>query len=181
MSTQEKDLSVRTSPPSWRDAQEDSPVKTDNSPLKRTEKVRLMPKGDRVSIFAACIAAMLGGLVGGIGWYLSARWGYVEGPWIAVGLGVLIPVVVRVASSSGDAPIRAGASFAFYLITLLAVLSLLTRDDQLAIYGQIGDFDSFGARFKARYFKDTTQIAAYAVGAIASLQLSFMFKEKGGL
>jgi len=177
-----RELSIRNTPELWHVAQEESPVKADSSPLSKTRKVRLIPKGDRVSVFAASIAALLGGLVGGIAWYLGARWGFIESPWIAIALGIFIPVVVRVASGSGDAPIRAGASFALYVVTLLAVLSLLTRSDLVTLYGaQLGGFDVFEARFKTRYFNEAQQFIAYGLGAVASIQVSYLFKEKGSL
>ena len=173
---QQFDMSVQEAPEHWRTAEEASPSTPDGQSLNRT-RAGAFPIGKRVSLFSTLVAGALGGLVGGTAWYLIETLAFGRTPWIAVAMGLLIPVLVRIAAGGADSSIRAGVSLLAYFIALCAVLFLLTRRELIDVFGEFPGLSTFEQQVINRRFTNLTDIVAYVVGALCTIQVSILLRD----
>lgn len=173
---QQLDMSVKDAPESWLEAEHESPTTPDGRALQKAQAARV-PIGKRVSLFSTLIAGLLGGLVGGTAWYLMETQGVGRTPWIAVAIGLLIPVLIRLAAGGADSSIRAGVSLLSYFFTLCMVMFLLTRLELIGLYGEIPSLSGFEQQVLRRRFSRPTDLLAYALGAVCTIQVSILLRD----
>ncbi len=173
---QQFNLSVREAPESWRQAEEESPTTNDGRGLQQARAVAV-PIGKRVSMFSTLVAGLLGGLVGGTAWYLMETQGISRTSWIAVPIGILIPLLIRVAAGGADSSIRAGVSVFAYFLTICAVMFLLTRQELIGLYGEVPGLQGFEQQVLSRRFNRASDLLAYGLGAICSIQVSILLRD----
>ena len=170
------DLSRDQTPPEWLAAEQDSP-QGDDRPLTRTS-ARVAPKGERASVFTSTISALAAALIGGIAWYWIEITGIYQGPWIAVALGLLMAVVVRIGSGGHESSYLGAVAVVGYLLTLLAVLLLITRRELLDVYGTIDGLQQYEDRLLSTRLRDPIHLLAYALGAFVTFQVTHLLRHR---
>jgi len=111
-------------------------------------------------------------VVAGYAWYQMDASGTLRTPWLAVALGVLIAVAVRLGGGKGDRGSRAIVAGTFYAVTLVVVTCLAARHNWAVLYGDNG-LVSFEEDFMRR-ITDPITLAAWAIGGYASVKLSLL-------
>lgn len=173
----EYDLSVKHLPESWLQAEVDSPTNQNVTSLTVSERKLIMPTGQRTSPLNVFLSAVLGAFVFGLAWYLLSWFGAYTGPWTAVAVGVAIALIVRIACGPGDIPVRALSSLLAYLTAVIVVLVALTWNDVTGIYGSV-EFGTYEEFLVQNHVKQLDRVAAYALGALASVQVSYLLRHR---
>ena len=171
---EEFDLSTTTIPESWSEAAKDAPV-GDGSPLRKVPLVQNPPIRNSVDMFSACVATTAVAIVSGSSWYLLGTNG-VTTPWIAVALGVVIAISVRLGGGSPDVHSRAMLSLLFYLATASVVIFLIARVNYADLYGSSPDLADFEQELLHSRLTDPIAILAWFVGGLSSVWTSRLLR-----
>jgi hypothetical protein len=165
------DLSMDGVPADWFEAQEQSPIGGgDPRPAKRSGHMSVIPRRHE-SLFVANVAALAGAFLGGATWYFADRMDLYEGPWAAVGVGILIAAVVRL-TSRAQPSYRAAIAVACYLLTLLLVLILITHHDLTQIYGESGSLQAYEDTLIRTRLQNLGHLTAYGLGALLAVVIT---------
>ena len=92
------DFSIRSAPETWREAAVDAP-EGDPDPIRRKRVVGELPIRYEIDAVTASIAAFAISIVTGAGWYLLEVQNGAASPWIALALGAVIAIAVRLRRS----------------------------------------------------------------------------------
>ncbi len=169
------DLSMNRVPNDWVQAQMVSPLGTgDAKPLSGTARFSTIPTTYE-SPFIPNVAALGASLLAGTAWFLIEVFGVSRGPWIAVAVGAFIGFAVRL-PGVGDRSYRAMVSVAAYLLTVLAVLILVTHRDLSTIYGSSYDFQEYEDTLIRTRFRSGIHLLAYAAGAMVAAKVGSLPK-----
>lgn len=172
------DMSMRSVPQTWVDAQEDAPIPYgEYAALSSAARFSVIPVGRRESAFVANAAALTASLICGTGWYLMDLFGLYSGPWLAPVTGAGIALTIRLTSRT-EAAYRALVSVASYLLTLMVVLFLLTHRDLALIYDSVESFQVYENTLVRTRLQDPLHIAAYLSGAVLAAQIGY-FRSRG--
>ena len=169
------DLSMAHVPADWVDAQIVSPLGTgDTKPLSGTARFSAIPTSNE-SPFISNVAALGAAFLAGTAWFLVESFGVSRGPWLTVAVGAFIGFAVRL-PAVGDRSYRAMVSVAAYLLTVLAVLILVTHRDLSTIYGSNYDFQEYEDTLIRTRFRSGLHLLAYGVGAVAAAKIGSLPK-----
>ncbi len=165
-------VAMDTVPSEWIEAQIDSPTGAgDAKALPRARRINTIPTG-MGNPYVANIAAVGTGFVGGAVWYALAELNLYSGPWVAPLIGAVIGLLVLLAGGT-DRIYRSVLCLGVYCTVLLIVLMLLTRSQLIEIYGAAGGFENYEQALLRTRLQNSTNVTAYALGALASILLSF--------
>lgn len=154
-------------PSTWVDAERSAPHggRLDGPRRQRRHgRVPAIPMRQEGPLLAN-LAALAVGLVAGSLWYAGAVLDVYRGPWIAVGAGALIGLVVRQASRANP-PHRALVAAVAYLLVLLVVTILLTHHDLIVLYGDGGTYSSYERSVVRHRLQDPVHLSAYGLGGL---------------
>lgn len=154
-------------PSTWIDAERSAPHGGRvNGPRRRRRRSRVpaIPMRHEGPLLTN-LAALSVGLVAGSIWYATAVLDVYRGPWIAVGAGALIGLVVRQASRANP-PHRALVAAVAYLLVLLVVTMLLTHHDLIVLYGDGGTYSSYERSVVRHRLQDPLHLTTYGLGGL---------------
>lgn len=170
------DMSLETVPGGWRDAQLESPIdQIDDGFTNRSGRFGTIPTGQQSS-FIGNVAALGASFVTGTLWYLCEVLDLYRGPWVAVAMGAVIALAVRLAGGSLGPSYRAVLSVASYLLTLLLLLMLITHRELTDIYGGIAEFQSYEQTLVRTRLQDPTHLIAYGFGGFVAAQIAYLHR-----
>lgn len=166
------DLSMSHVPAGWVEAQGASPIGNIGAPtMATTARFSTMPSSSGSS-FIPNVAALGASLATGTAWLLIDVQNIYSGPWIAILVGAIIALAIRI-TGLGEAPYKAMLALSAYLLTTLAVLILATRQDLATVYGSGYSFGDYEDTLIRTRFQDAAQLVAYGLGAIVAAVLAF--------
>ncbi len=171
------DFSIRSVPDEWKDAAEQAP-ELDAGIMRAKRTVRVRPSTERVDIMTSVIAALAISGVTGVAWYLFETRGVSDSPLLAILLGLVISIAVRLGGGPGDPDIRATISFIFYLTTVLAVAYMVERYDYQVTYRATPNLDQTEYWIVRDRLKEPTVILGWAAGLVLSTQISYVTRER---
>jgi hypothetical protein len=171
------DFGLRTAPDHWQEAALEAP-EGDPTPLRRKRHVGTLPVSNQMDFVTSFLAALCMAAVCGTAWYLIETNHAVRYPWLAVALGALLAVAVRLGGGRDHAETRAVMSVVFYLATLLIVAYLVERWYHIALWGP-GSTLVGGERGLVRHrLTEPVTLAAWCLGLVATVQLSYLLRRR---
>lgn len=171
------DFGLRTAPDSWHAAADDAP-EGDPTPLRRKRYVGTLPVSTQMDYITSFLAALAMSAIFGTFWYLIETNRGMRNPWLAVGLGVLVAVAVRLGGGPRHPDTRAVISVVFYLSTLFVVSYLVERHYHISLWGSGSSFDgSEQGLVKFRLTQPET-LVAWCIGLAATVQISYLLRRR---
>ncbi len=165
------DFSTSTAPESWFEAAAQAP-KGEERPFTQASMLTVLPVNNRIDLLMTALTSVAMSVVAGYAWYQMDASGTLRSPWLAVALGVLIAVAVRLGGGKGDRGSRAIVAAGFYAVTLLAVTSMAARHNWTVLYGDNG-LVSFEEDLMRR-IADPITLVAWALGGFTAVKLSLL-------
>jgi len=102
-------FSMKTIPDTWVDAENDAGG-ADNTPLLKTRAVNVVPIRQDADALTGTVAAFSMSVITGVVWYLYESRDVVTSPWLAVPVGILIAIAVRLGTGANHGDVRATIS-----------------------------------------------------------------------
>lgn len=164
------DFSTNTIPQSWVDAATEAPG-GDGQPIAKTPQIKTPPIQISLDLFTACISATAVSITGGVAWYFLQTNG-VTTPWLAVALGVILALTVRLSGGRPDVQTRGMLALLFYLVTAAAVIYLVARVNYINLYGSSPGLLDIEEELLYSRLTDPLAIVAWFAGAAASVWVS---------
>lgn len=164
------DFSTETIPDSWSEAAGHAPDGDGKALAKMARLTTPMAQGS-VDLFTACLGTAAVSIVAGYGWYQLQKSGVVT-PWIAVALGAVIALSVRLGGGRDDAQTRGMVSLLFYVATASTVFYLVARGNYLDLYGTTPSLKEIENELLHSRLTDPLAIVAWFGGAAASVWIS---------
>ncbi len=167
MSTPESlDFANQSVPDSWVEAASDAPASDDR---RRPQKGGrgTPPVATSLDMFTACLAAGATAIVSGYAWYELQLSGFTS-PWVAVGLGLIIAISIRLGGGPEDVQSRGVLALLIYLITSSVVIFLIARTNYFELYGSHPRLAEFEQELLHSRLTDPVTVLAWLSGAITS-------------
>jgi hypothetical protein len=171
----ELNFSLRNVPDTWNEAAAEAP-EGDNAPLRRKRIVGQLPQRYEVDVLTATIAGLSLAVISGVTWYLLETRGAMTSPWIAVAMGVVIAMAVRLGAGRNHPEVRATISVILYLSGVFIVAYLIERHQFVRLYG--GEASIAGGErglVRDRLTQPLT-LLAWSLGLFVSVQLSYILR-----
>lgn len=166
------DFSTSTAPESWFEAAAQAPKGDEQRPFVQPGVLPVLPVNNRIDLLMTALTSVAMSVVAGYAWYQMDASGTLRTPWLAVALGVLIALAVRLGGGKGDRGSRAIVAGTFYTVTLVAVTCLAARHNWTVLYGDNG-LVSFEEDLMRR-IADPITLVAWAIGGYATVKLSLL-------
>lgn len=166
------DFSTSTAPESWFEAAAQAPKGDEQRPFVQPSVLPVLPVNNRIDLLMTALTSVAMSVVAGYAWYQMDSSGTLRTPWLAVALGVLIALAVRLGGGKGDRGSRAIVAGTFYSVTLVAVTCLAARHNWAVLYGDNG-LVSFEEDLMRR-IADPVTLVAWAIGGYATVKLSLL-------
>lgn len=169
------DFSVRTAPDEWNTAAADAP-EGDEKPLYRKRVVGDLPVRYEFDALTSSIAALAVSIAVGVSWYVLEINNALRTPWVAVILGIIIAIAVRLGAGPHVPEARATLSVIFYLGTLLTVAYMIERYQFIAVYGSEASIAGGERGLVRDRLTQPGTVAAWALGLLATIQSSYLLR-----
>jgi hypothetical protein len=174
---QDLDFSVDSIPESWHEAAVEAP-KAERRPLRAAGPVELLPTGISADLATASLAGLAMSIVAGYAWYELATAAGLTSPWVAVGLGVVVAVAVRLGGGAHDPQSRAVLSLLLYLATWSIVMFGISRYLFADLYGSSPSLVEYEQAFLHSRLAEPPAIVAWVAGAVASVKVSYLLRRR---
>ena len=173
----EKTFSVRTVPDSWVDAQEESGT-PDPNPLPAKRAVGVVPIRGDADVLTGGLAGLAMAVVVGASWYAFESQDVVESPWLAIPVGILIALAVRLGSGADHSDVRATVSLMFYFVTVFGVAYFVEAYDYRQLYNANPDFAASQTELVRDRLTEPETMLAWAIGLLATLQTGYLLRRR---
>lgn len=170
-------FSMKTIPETWVEAENEAGG-SDNMPLLKTRAVNVVPIRQEADAITGSVAALAMSVMTGICWYVYESRDVVTSPWLAVPVGVLIAVAVRLGVGTNHSDVRATISLIFYILTVFITAFFIESRDFLLVYGDRPGFYELQTELVRDRMTQPTTMVAWIVGMIANLQTGFALGAK---
>lgn len=177
MSNTTFDFSIDTVPVSWRDAEVEAPELDTAAPRSR-RSVSIPSALDRVDIMTSVIAALATSTSCGVAWYLFETRGVSTSPLIALLVGLVIALAVRLGGGQGDPDVRATIAFIFYMATVLMTAYMIERFDYRITYGESPNVAQTEYWIVRDRISQPLIILGWAGGLVLSTQISYITRKR---
>lgn len=171
-------FSMKTVPDAWVDAQNESSTVQDNTPLAKNRAVKVVPIRQEADAITGSVAALAMSVISGIVWYLYESNDVVTSPWLAVPVGVLIAVAVRLGSGANHGDVRATISLIFYILTIFVTAFFIESRDYLLVFGERPGFAELQTELVRDRLTQPMTMVAWMFGLFANLQTGFALSTK---
>lgn len=172
-------FSMKTVPDTWVAAQEASSTTPDNAPLVKHRAVRVVPIRQDADAITGSVAALAMSVIAGLVWYMYESNDVVTSPWIAVPVGVLIAVAVRLGTGAHHGDVRATISLIFYILTVFITAFFIESRDFLLVFGERPGFAELQTELVRDRLTQPMTMVAWLFGLFANLQTGFALSAKG--
>ena len=170
-------FSMKSVPETWVDAQNEAGG-TDNTPLKKHRPVSVVPIRQDADALTGSVAALAMSVITGVVWYLYESRDVVTSPWLAIPVGVLIAVAVRLGTGANHGDVRATISLIFYILTVFITAFFIESRDYLLVFGERPGFYELQTELVRDRLTQPMTMVAWVVGMIANLQTGFALSAK---
>lgn len=170
-------FSMKSVPDSWVEAQEEAGG-FDSTPLKHNRAVNVVPIRQDADAMTGSVAALAMSVITGLCWYLYESNDVLASPWLAVPVGVLISVAVRLGSGGNHSDVRATISLIFYILTVFITAFFIESRDFLLVFGERPGFYELQTELVRDRLTQPTTMVAWVVGVFATLQTGFALNNK---
>lgn len=159
---------MKSTPREWLEAEQQSPQdeRWSAKKPKTMTTVAVLPR--KVTATSMFLSALVATVVTGSAWAAAELLGLFGTPWLTIPAGLLIALIVRAGCGRNDAEGRATTASIAYLITLLIVLGLLTRQEVYEIYGDTTDVLIIEENLFRRRFSRVDQLISYVTGWVVT-------------
>lgn len=165
-------FSMKTVPDSWIEAENEAGL-VDHTPLKKERAVGVVPIRQEADVLTGFVAAFCMSVVTGLCWYLYESRDVITTPWLAVPVGVLIAVAVRLGTGPNHGDVKATISLIFYILTVFVTAFFIESRDYLLVFGHRPDFDELQTELVRDRLTEPMTMVGWIVGMIANLQTGF--------
>ena len=162
-------FSMKTVPETWIEAEGEAGG-NDNRPLKKDRPVNGMPIREDADALTGVVAAFAMSVITGVVWYLYESNDVLTTPWLAVPVGVLIAVAVRLGTGPNHSDVRATISLIFYILTVFVTAFFIESRDYLIIFGERPGFKELQTELVRDRLTQPMTMVAWVVGMIANVQ-----------
>lgn len=173
----EFDFSIRNVPDAWNDAAEEGP-EGDAVPLRRKRVVGQIPHHYDLDLLTACLAGMSMAIVAGTSWYFLEIRNAVTTPWLAMVLGLLIAMAVRLGAGEHHAEVRATISVIFYIATIFTVAYMVERYQFVSLYGNDAVMAGSERGLVRDRLTEPVTLAAWSIGVLVTMQASYLLRKR---
>jgi hypothetical protein len=180
MTNIETNYSVRNAPEAWGAAAAAAELiaTEDTSPLRRKRILPRIPIRDDADLVTSIVGGGILAVIVGWAWFEHETTTLGQSPWIALILGVIVAIGVRLGNGPHHADVRATLSSVIYLLTLLAVAYMVERHSYLSVYGSADSFWA-GDMYVLRNRIGQPEIMGFWVlGLIGTIQTSYLLRRR---
>jgi len=170
-------FSMKTIPDTWVDAENDAGG-ADNTPLLKTRAVNVVPIRQDADALTGTVAAFSMSVITGVVWYLYESRDVVTSPWLAVPVGILIAIAVRLGTGANHGDVRATISLIFYILTVFITAFFIESRDFLLVFGERPGFAELQTELVRDRLTQPLTMVAWMVGMFANLQTGFVLSAK---
>lgn len=162
-------FSMKTVPDSWIDAENEAGV-VDHTPLKKERAVGVVPIRQEADALTGIVAAFCMSVMTGVCWYLYESRDVVTTPWLAIPVGVLIAVAVRLGTGAHHGDVKATISLIFYILTVFITAFFIESRDYLMVFGHRPDLDELQTELVRDRLTQPMTMLGWVAGMFACLQ-----------
>lgn len=177
MSKSNLDFSTRSAPTEWYDAATEAPEGSPG-PLKSRNKLQVMPNAARPDILVGFLTGLAMTLVCGTAWVMLSAENAGATPWLAVPMGLLISVAVRLGAGPAGADQRATLNAVFYLIALFVIAYWIERDQFVSLYRFSPSTGEVEDALVRDHLSQWFVMAAWAVGLYVCLHSAYLMRRR---
>lgn len=170
-------FSMKSVPDSWVEAQHEAGG-FDNSPLKHNRAVSIVPIRQDADALTGSVGALAMSVITGLCWYLYESRDIVSSPWLAIPVGMLIAVAVRLGSGGNHSDVRATIALIFYILTVFITAFFIESRDFLLVFGERPGFYELQTELVRDRLTQPTTMVAWVAGVFATLQTGFALNNK---
>jgi hypothetical protein len=172
-------FSLKTVPDTWVEAQEEAGG-IDNTPIKNNRAVNVVPFRDEADAITGIVAAFCMSVITGTCWYLYEIEDVLTTPWLAIPVGVLIAVAVRLGSGPDHGDVRATIALIFYILTVFITAFFIESHDYQLVFGRRPGFADLQTELVRDRLTQPATMIGWIVGVFAVLQTGFALSNKRG-
>lgn len=172
-------FSLRTVPDTWVEAQNDAGG-VDNTPLTKDRAVNVVPLREEADAITGVVAAFCMSVITGASWYVYESKDVLTTPWLAIPVGVLIAVAVRLGSGADHSDVRATISLIFYILTVFITAFFIESHDFLLVFGERPGFEELQTELVRDRLTQPATMLGWLLGLVANLQTTFALSRKRG-
>lgn len=170
-------FSMKSIPDNWIEAESEAGG-ADNTPLLKTRAVDVVPIRQEADAITGTVAALAMSVMTGLVWYLYESRDVITSPWLAVPVGVLISIAVRLGTGANHSDVRATISLIFYILTVFITAFFIESRDFLLVFGQRPDFYELQTELVRDRLTQPNTMVAWIAGLFATLQTGFALSPK---
>ena len=170
-------FSLKTVPDTWVEAQEEAGG-VDNTPIKKDRAVNVVPLREEADAITGVVAAFCMSVITGTCWYLYEINDVMTTPWLAIPVGVLIAVAVRLGSGADHSDVRATIALIFYILTVFITAFFIESHDYQLVFGRRPGFDALQTELVRDRLTQPATMLGWLVGVFAVVQTGFALSNK---
>lgn len=162
-------FSLKTVPDTWVEAQSEAGG-ADNTPMKKDRAVNVVPLREEADAITGVVAAFCMSVMTGTCWYLYEINDVLTTPWLAIPVGVLIAVAVRLGSGADHSDVRATIALIFYILTVFVTAFFIESHDYELVFGRSPGFDELQTELVRDRLTQPATMIGWIAGLFAVLQ-----------
>lgn len=162
-------FSMKTVPESWKEAETEAGG-ADTTPLRKERAVNVVPIRQDADALTGTVAALSMSVITGVVWYLYESRDVITSPWLAIPVGVLIAVAVRLGTGANHGDVRATISLIFYILTVFITAFFIESRDYLLVFGERPGFNELQTELVRDRLTQPMTMLGWVVGMIANVQ-----------
>lgn len=164
----EKDnFSVRTVPESWRAAAAEAPKAEPGPLVDRSRRGQRLPTGLRPDIVTGTLTGIAMAVISGAAWYSLSVGAIYRGPWLAVLMGILVAVSVRLGAGPAGPEMRMTAGATLYVLSVIVTHYFIARQDHITLFREQPSAAQVEDILTSQYLSEPVVIVAWIVGLLA--------------
>ncbi len=169
-------FSVRDIPESWTEAAAEGPEATPGPLVDRRQSGRRLPSGAKPDLVTGMLTGIAMTVISGAAWFSINLSGSYRGPWLAVLLGALVAISVRLGAGPAGPEMRLTVGAALYIISLVSTTFVIIRGNYIALYGRAPTFGQTEDILTMDYLTEPVVVAAWLLGLALMCWSSFALK-----
>lgn len=172
------DFSIRSVPEAWSEAAKEAPRGTPGPLIDRGVGRHRLPSGMRPDLLTGALTGTAMTVISGAAWFALNVGDIYRGPWLAILLGALIAVSVRLGAGPAGPEQRATVGGALYLVAVLMTTYFIVRQNYSSLYRRTPAENEVESIITSEYLSDPVTVVAWVAGLVVMLWLTFVFKSK---